>query len=164
VVDRAAVAARSPEVAAWLDRRRRPKLLVATQTAILEVVVDPVGDLVPLTPLIVVEPEVDDLWHLAATLSAPVTAARAARRSVGAARTAGRIKLSAGQVAALPLPTDRGAWDTGAQMAERLHDLSAGAPAEAWLAFGDAMGRAYGVHDEDLVSWWWGRHPARRDA
>ena len=164
VVDRAAVAARSPEVAAWLDRRRRPKLLVATQTAILEVVVDPVGDLVPLTPLIVVEPEVDDLWHLAATLSAPVTAARAARRSVGAARTAGRIKLSAGQVAALPLPTDRGAWDTGAQLAERLHDLGAGAPAEAWLAFGDAMGRAYGVHDEGLVSWWWGRHPARRDA
>ena len=113
--------------------------------------------------LIVVEPEVDDLWHLAAALSAPVTAAHAARRSVGAARTAGRIKLSAGQVADLPLPKDQRAWDTGSQLAERLHALGADAPSEVWLAFGDTMGRAYGVHDESLISWWWDRHPARRD-
>jgi hypothetical protein len=43
------------------------------------VVADPAGDMVPLTPLVVVEPEPEELWHLAAALSAPAVSAMAAR-------------------------------------------------------------------------------------
>ena len=118
------------------------KLLVATQTTVVEVVADPAGDMVPLTPLVVVEPEPEELWHLAAALSAPAVSAMAARLSVGAARSAGRIKLSARQVADLPVPTDRTAWDEGAGLAMALHEAGRTATQEAWLELGKNMGRA----------------------
>jgi hypothetical protein len=178
VVDLDAVTVGDPEVGRWFAERRRPKLLVASQTAVVEVVVDPTGDLVPVTPLIVVEPvalepagrgrEVDPevLWRLAAALSAPSITALAVRRSLGAARSSGRLRLSAAQVSDLPLPTDAGAWDEGAALARTLH-RSSGAPAasDAWRAFGRVMAAAYGVVDPEavatLVDWWWSRHPAR---
>ena len=46
------------EVADWVDRLRSPKVLVATQTRIVEAVVDPDGDLVPVTPVIAVVPQI----------------------------------------------------------------------------------------------------------
>ncbi len=173
VVDLAAVMAADPEVGRWFGERQRPKLLVASQTSVVEVVVDPGGDLVPVTPLVVVEPYDDDpmvLWRLAAALSAPSVTALAVRRSLGAARSAGRLRLSACQVANLPLPSDGGAWAEGAVMARGLHDPPVGSPrgprsADAWLAFGRVMSSAYGVVDppdvDSLVDWWWSRHPAR---
>jgi len=161
VVDLAAVSATDPTVGSWLEARRRPKLLLATQTAVVEVIADPVGNLVPLTPLVVVEPEPADLWHLAAALSAPVVTALAARRSVGAARSAGRIKLSARQVADLPLPGDPSAWDDGAGLARALHEAGPAATRDAWMEFGEVMGRAYAASDKGLLEWWWARHPAR---
>jgi len=173
VVDLDAVTVGDSEVGRWFAERRRPKLLVASQTAVVEVVVDPTGDLVPVTPLIVVEPvdtgrEVDPevLWRLAAALSAPSITALAVRRSLGAARSSGRLRLSAAQVSDLPLPTDAGAWDEGTALARTLH-RSSGAPAafDAWQAFGRVMVAAYGVVDPEavatLVDWWWSRHPAR---
>ena len=164
VVDLAVVGATDPTVGSWFEARRRPKLLVATQTTVVEVVVDPVGDLVPLTPLVVVEPGPGDLWHLAAALSAPALTALAARRSVGAARSAGRIKLSASQVADLPLPADSTAWDEGADLARALHGAGWAATPDAWIEFGEVMGRAYGASEEGLLEWWWARHPARSRA
>jgi hypothetical protein len=164
VVDLAAVGATDPAVGSWLEARCRPKLLVATQTTVVEVVVDPVGDLVPLTPLVVVEPEPGDLWHLAAALSSPAVTALAASRSVGAARSAGRIKLSARQLADLPLPTDPTAWDEGAGLARALHEAGRAATRDAWMGFGEAMGRAYKASDDGVLEWWWARHPARSRA
>ena len=164
MVDLAVVGATDPTVGSWFEARRRPKLLVATQTTVVEVVVDPVGDLVPLTPLVVVEPGPGDLWHLAAALSAPALTALAARRSVGAARSAGRIKLSASQVADLPLPADSTAWDEGADLARALHGAGWAATPDAWMEFGEVMGRAYGASEEGLLEWWWARHPARSRA
>ena len=173
VVDLDAVTIGDSEVGRWFAERRRPKLLVASQTAVVEVVVDSTGNLVPVTPLIVVEPvdtgrEVDPevLWRLAAALSAPSITALAVRRSLGAARSSGRLRLSAAQVSDLPLPTDAGAWDEGTALARTLH-RSSGAPAasDAWLEFGRVMVAAYGVVDSGavatLVDWWWSRHPAR---
>ena len=164
VVDLAVVGATDPTVGSWFEARRRPKLLLATQTTVVEVVVDPVGDMVPLTPLVVVEPDLGDLWHLAAALSAPTVTALAARRSVGAARSAGRIKLSASQVADLPLPADSTAWDEGADLARALHGVGRAATRDAWMEFGEVMGRAYGASEEGLLEWWWARHPARSRA
>ena len=47
VVDHEALRAENPTVGAWSDARRRPKLLVASQTRIIEAVADPSGHLVP---------------------------------------------------------------------------------------------------------------------
>jgi hypothetical protein len=113
---------------------------------------------------VVVEPGPGDLWHLAAALSAPALTALAARRSVGAARSAGRIKLSASQVADLPLPADSTAWDEGADLARALHGAGWAATPDAWMEFGEVMGRAYGASEEGLLEWWWARHPARSRA
>ncbi len=176
VVDLAEVAVADPEVGQWFTDRCRPKLLVASQTAVVEVVVDPTGDLVPVTPLVVVEPDdpadTEALWRLAAALSAPSISALAVRRSLGAARSGGRLRLSAGQVADLPLPVDAAAWADGAVLARDLHrpvhpriGAATVVDGAAWRAFGRAMAVAYGVtgHDEveTLVDWWWARHPAR---
>ena len=160
VVDVAAVTAADAAVGEWLAARQRPKLLVATQTAVVEVIVDGSGDLVPCTPLIVVEPESDaDLWRLAAALTAPVISAVAARRTGGAARSMGRIKLSARQVAALPIPVDDDAWSAGADLARAIAAAPPGT-ADRWTELGRTMNRAYGIHDDGLVAWWWARHPA----
>ena len=173
VVDLDAVTAGDPEVGRWFAERRRPKLLVASQTAVVEVIVDQTGDLVPVTPLIVVEPDgrsrevdLEVLWRLAAALSAPSITALAVRRFLGAARSSGRLRLSAAQVSDLPLPTDAGAWNEGTALARTLH-RSSGAPAasDTWREFGRVMVAAYGVVDPEaaatLVDWWWSRHPAR---
>jgi len=170
VVDLAAVATVQPEVGQWFADRQRPKLLVASQTSVVEVVADPVGSLVPVTPLVVVEPndpaDLETLWRLAAALSAPPITALAMRRSLGAARSSARLRLSASQVADLPLPLDTATWTQGAALAYDLHtssDLST--DAGAWRTFGRIMAEAYGVVAGDevdaLVDWWWSRHPAR---
>ncbi len=160
VVDVAAVAGEDPKVAAWLEERRRPKLLVASQTRVVEVVADEVGELVPLTPVIVVEPDEERLWDLAAAISSPPVAAHAARLTLGTARAPDRIKLAAVQVADLPLPADGAAWSEGAEMARRLSDASGGADEASWLAFGAVMCEAYRLPAEPLLAWWWDRHPA----
>ena len=149
-----------PEVAEWLVRRHRPKLLVATQTRVVEVVVDPDGAMVPATPLVIVEPDEADLWLLAAALSAPPVTARAAVATLGTARSAGRIKLAARQVAGLSLPVDRAAWEEGAATARDLWIAGESASPDSWRAFGVLMCRAYREDPDPLVAWWWERHPA----
>ena len=170
VVDLAAVATAQHEVGQWFADRQRPKLLVASQTSVVEVVADPVGSLVPVTPLVVVEPndpdDLETLWRLAAALSAPSITALAMRRSLGAARSSARLRLSASQVADLPLPSDAATWTQGAALAYDLHTSSdSSTDAGAWRAFGRIMAAAYGVVAGDevdaLIDWWWSRHPAR---
>ena len=95
VVDLKLVAEFDKAVGKWMQKRQRPKLLISTQTKVIEVVVDEKGDWVPLTPLIIVEPREEDLWTLAASLSSPIVSALAARQVAGAARSVSRITLSA---------------------------------------------------------------------
>ena len=159
VVDRERIG--DPEVAAWVDARQVPKLLVASQTRVVEAMVDEEGDAVPVTPLIVVEPDPADLWRLAAVLSAPPVSSLAAAASAGAGRSTGRVRLIARQVAALPLPADGDAWSVGAEAARSICGQAGGAGEDLWLAFGEAMCRAYGVPADPLLDWWWSAHPAR---
>ncbi|MDP7549896.1 MAG: N-6 DNA methylase [Acidimicrobiales bacterium] len=161
VVDTDLVSAEDPVVGAWIEARLCPKLLVATQTRVMEVVVDLDGDMVPVTPLVIVEPDEDDLWRLAAALSAPPVSALAAGQTLGAARASDRIKLSAGQVGEMPLPADSGAWSEGAALARRLWESPGSGGPEAWLAFGSVMCEAYGVANTAILEWWWDRHPER---
>ena len=136
-----------PSLRRWVDDRLRPKVVVATQTKVLEAAVDGAGAWVPSTPVLSVEPRVsDDVWRAGAVLCAPPVSAWAARTFAGAALAADTIKLSAKQVRAIPLPANAAAWCAGA---EALRDGDVDACATA-------MNRAYAVGD-DVLAWWFAR-------
>lgn len=151
-VDTAALGRAHDRTARWATDRLGPKVLVATQTKVVEAVVDVNGDMVPCTPVVAVHGDPDNLWHLAAALVCPVTTAVAFGRVAGAALSVDTIKLSARQVLDLPLPADRSAWDEGAAGAR---DAQMAADAAGRIAamqrLGQAMNRAYGVDDDALL-------------
>jgi SAM-dependent methyltransferase len=145
---RVAVTSLSPALQTWAASRLVPKVLVATQTRVIEAVVDAAGAWLPSVPVITVVPHNGaDLWRVGAVLCAPAATAWAATTYLGAALSASAIKLSAAQVLAVPLPDRR--WDA-----------AAGA-----LAAGDVeqcarlMDAAYGT---DLFDWWNDRRVSRR--
>jgi hypothetical protein len=136
-------------VAAWVEARLVPKVLVATQTRVLEAAADPEGRFVPLTPVLAVTPQhPDDVWRIAAALTSPIVTAWALRTFGGAALSGDAVKLSARQVLDAPLPTDTGAWDA----------------ATAALRAGDVDGCATALAggDERLLRWWLARRPVPR--
>jgi SAM-dependent methyltransferase len=145
-IDVLALGATDPRLAAWVERQRRPKVLVATQTRVIEAVVDDHGDWIPSVPVIAVHPRrLDDLWAVAAVLMAPPVSAWAAQRHLGAGLGSTSLKLSASQVLQLPLP--RQSWAAATARA-RVRDLD-GAAVE--------MCRAYGLSRDDAVpvlEWW----------
>jgi methylase of polypeptide subunit release factors len=141
-------------VARWVRAQLVPKLVLATQTKVLEVAVDERGDAVPSTPVIAVHVAADMLWHLAAALSSPPVSAVAHQRGFGAALSAGALKLSARQVLELPLPADHAAWDEAARCAQKVPGTQGDARREALAAFAAAGCAAYGVADDELVAWW----------
>jgi hypothetical protein len=150
-LDRLAEAA--PRVARWTETLARPKVLVATQTKVIEAAPDPAGDTVPVTPVIAVVPHrAEDLYLLAAALSAPPASAWMHRRRAGSGMSKDALRIAASDVAALPLPADRAAWADVAR---------------AWAAGGGpaAVARpateAYGLLPDDFETWWLDRWPKR---
>jgi predicted RNA methylase len=130
------------ELPAWAVALRVPKVLVATQTRVVEAVADPSGTAVPSTPVIsVVAAGSLDVWHLLAVLLAPPVTAWALREATGAALSSDAVKLSAKQVRRIPLPPPGADWDDAARLAET-GDVDGVAT---------AMTRAYGA---DVLDWW----------
>jgi hypothetical protein len=130
----------------WVRARLVPKVLVATQTRVVEAAPDPAGRLVPLTPVLAVVPfDPVDVWRITAALLSPVVTAWAIRNHGGAALSSDAIKLSARQVVEAPLPLDGTAWDEGT----------------AALRGGDvvACGTALADGDARLLAWWKARLP-----
>lgn len=138
----------------WADARLVPKVLLATQTRVLEAVVDERGSLLPSVPVIsIVAHDEGDLWPIAAVLTCPAVALLAVHRHLGAGRNARALRLRAAEVLELPVPADRARW---ADAAERLR---AGRPL---AEVGSAMDAAYGLDgDDELLRWWLARLPAR---
>jgi len=152
VVDLALLAAGGPSAAArWVERTRRPKVVVATQTRTLEPAVDVDGTWVPSVPALAVIPhDRDDLWHLGAALAAPAATAWLARRAAGTGLERAAVRVSGPDVAALPLPPDRAEWDRAAE-AWRAYTVRPGQRArERYLA---AAARAYEA-PEAVTAWW----------
>lgn len=144
------------KVAGWFDRQLRPKVLLATQTKLLEPVVDRVGDLVPATPLIAVHADARELDRVTAVLLAPPVVAWAWRRWFGSALTVDAVKLAARQVAELPLPADRAAWAEAAALVPR---ADGGEPTVAWdtaVEVAAIMTEAYKSSDQ-VLDWWLAR-------
>ena len=133
---------------AWVDARLVPKVVVATQTKVVEAAPDVEGRLVPMTPVLSVVPhEPADVWRLAAALTSPLVTAWALREFAGAALSANALKLSARQALLAPLPDDQAAW----------------ARATEALVAGDVAGcgAALAEGDERLLAWWRARLPPR---
>ena len=172
-------------LARWGADRLRPKVIVATQTRVIEAIVDRTGRCWPSTPAIALHPAdpgaeprlarwdaVDHdevLWRLAAAVMAPHATAWALTMYPGAGLVAGAVKLSARQVMAIPLPGADGdaAW---AEAAVELRDATGAADrrdGERWLAsmrsFGRSMVTAHaGDGSAEVLEWWWSRMPPWR--
>ena len=136
----------TPPLAAWAKRRLVPKVLVATQTRVLEACVDHDGSWLPSVPVLTVVPtDGFDLDLLGAAICSPVASAWAAAHFTGAGLSSTALKVSARQLLALPLP-DR-PWDAAvAPLA--VGDLR---------RFGETMVASYELDDHDrrrVLDWW----------
>jgi predicted RNA methylase len=132
-------------VRSWFRALLRPKVVVATQTRIVEAAVDDRGVVVPSVPVISVVPaDPARLWHVLAVLLAPPVSAWAVRSWGGTALSSSAVKLGAPQVRAVPTPKACGAWDDAAKMLRR-----GGSVRDA----GQRMCDAYGV-GEEVLAWW----------
>ncbi|TQK71533.1 MULTISPECIES: class I SAM-dependent DNA methyltransferase [unclassified Nocardioides] len=141
-------------LARWAEARLVPKLLVAGQGRVIEAVADEAGAWLPSVPVVSVVPhDRSDLWRLLAVLLAPPVVAHAAARYLGTGLTPGSVKVSARQLAALPLPTDAAAWAEGAALARRAQAADAGERPHLLAATGRVMTTAYGG-DAEVHAWW----------
>ena len=143
-----------------------PKLLVATQTPVLEVLPDEAGVLLPSVPVITVVPKTISLWHAAALLTGPALTAWAAARHLGASLSTSALKLSARQIADLPLPPPSAAWDSAAAHAEAaFRSGSAGQRSVHLRRLAERMCEAFDIEDAaELIAWWSNRLPRRDEA
>lgn len=153
VVDVAGLRTADPRLGAWADARLVPKVVVAGQGRVIEAAVDERGAWLPSVPVVSVVPrDPSDVWRLLAVLLAPPVVADAAGRYLGTGLVPGSVKVSARQLAAVPLPADEAAWREGAELARarRLDDLA------------PVMSAAYGCVDPAVARWWLDRARPRR--
>jgi len=135
---RVALGALSPAMVAWAASRLVPKVVVASQTPVLEAAVDADGAWLPSVPVITVTGA--DPWAVAAVLTSPVASAWLAARTLGTGLSAGALRPTAALLTELPLPER--SWD---EATRRLRD---GDVAGAGLA----VSAAYGI---DAADEWW---------
>ena len=143
------------KVARFVAGQRSPKVLVATQTKILEAVLDPVGDLVGVTPTIVVT--TDRPAHVVAVLMAPPVNAIAVQRWFGTGLSEVALRPTASTLLELPLPPDTSKWDEAAALISdhgQVVDGTQEPPSSAVLRqIGAVMNEAYGGTAE-VLHWW----------
>ncbi len=156
----------SPKVGRWAARRSVPKVLVASQTRVVEAVLDRRGDCLPVTPVISVEP-IDPsvpLELIAAVLGAPSTSARIASTAAGTGLSAGSLRIRAAALGELEVPEDAESVHRAVTAWRDLEMLGATDPVERWRAVGSRLDHSLGVDDDGIVHWWLDRLPGRRKA
>jgi hypothetical protein len=150
---------RDGPLAAWVNARLVPKILLATQTRVIEVYVDAAGRFLPCVPLITIIPrEAADIWDIAAALASPVTSALALRRFGGVALSGNAIKLAARQVLTMPLPSANAHWRNAAlHMREAVAARDALQRGHALNHVGMTSMRAFGLNaaDRRALGMWW---------
>jgi N-6 DNA methylase len=139
-VDRAKLA---PFMQRWAERCLVPKVLVATQSRVIEAVVDDRGEWLPAVPVIRLVPnEPQRLWEIAAVLTSPIASALIAEQSAGSGLSATTVRVSQRTLGLLPWPTGD---LTAAVAALRASDIA---------GCGRAIDDAFGVDDQGLFDWW----------
>ena len=146
-VDIDAVARSNPSMGQWCARMRRPKVVVATQTRVVEAAADPDGLLIPVTPVVSVLARDLASPMVAAALSAPAVSVWMQHRLAGSGMSPGAMRLSAPEVAGVPLPVDHAAWTRAAAL------LDEGPSSEEdWARFGTVADRSHGI--DTPIDWW----------
>ncbi len=153
-----------PLLAALVTRQSRPKLLIATQTRVLEAAADPEGWYVSLTPVITAVPhDARDLWRIGAMVSSPVISAWIAAQTFGTARSLTALKPSAAMLRQIPLPADNGAWQEAGESFQNASRTRDGCQRRRCLhESARASIRSYGVTEPAagvLFDWWSERLP-----
>lgn len=150
-------------LAGWARARLVPKIVVATQTPVVEAFADPSGTMINTVPTITVTPaSLDDLWPLLAVLLSPPVSAWALGRYAASALSMGAIKLSATQVGQIPLPTLNIPWEKAAGLVEEASGARGARVREARLvAAAGLMCDAYETPREPVLSWWRSRYVRR---
>ncbi len=155
-VDLASLRDTDARLAAWAAARLVPKVLVAGQGRVIEAVADPDGRWLPSVPVVSVVPhDRADVWRVLAVLLAPPVVAHAAARYLGTGLAPGSVKVSARQVAALPLPTDAGAWAEGVALATAVQSVDPEERAALLERLAAVMTAAYGLDADHPARAWW---------
>lgn len=150
------------DVQLWYEQRAVPKLLLASQTRVLEAIVDESAAMAPSVPVLSVEPHSPgDLWRVAAVLTSPLASVWIGRQAAGTGLSQSAFRVRARDVMGLPLPDDDGAWDAGAEAARRAQEAAqAGrvdAHVDALRELAVSMSAAYGGVESSVTTWWWER-------
>lgn len=154
----------SPRVARWSAARAVPKVLIASQTKVLEAAIDSHGCCVPVTPVVSVEPTGEcSPAALAAMLSAPSNSARLATGAAGTGRSSTAQRVGASAVAGLVVSADPGVWSAAEDLWETFEAAARLiSTAGEWFAIGVELDRLLGLQvDERAVTWWVERLPSR---
>lgn len=169
VVDLDLLRAGDPKLARWTADRLVPKVVIATQTRVIEAAVDEDGAWYPSVPTIALSCPAERLWHAAAVVMAPAITVWAFHRHAGAALTSDALKLSARQILLAPLPGDPECWSASAAELRRASEASRAGDGAGWRAamerFAAASLQAYDVKPReraDVERWWLDRLPAVR--
>ena len=150
-----------PRVREWFVERCRPKLLLASQTRVVELIVDTDGSCVPSVPVVSVEPtNTTSLWHLGAALSSPAVSSWLVAQSAGTGLSRDAVRVRAATLARVALPKTGPEWDAGAHAAQRAYEASSGQDMAQYVSalrdLAVAMNAAYCV-ETHVASWWWER-------
>lgn len=148
-----------PRFEEWLRTRMVPKILVATQSKILESTVDEEGIYVPMVPVVSIIPHsTEDLFLIQAALQSPFLSGLATYRHIGTGMSPGALKLSAKQIAALPLPGHSLKWEEAGLLHRDLRHASyLERPEEIYRVVAEAAklsDLAYGTPSPELFTWW----------
>jgi hypothetical protein len=145
-----------PKMLSWATRMAMPKILVATQTKIVELFVDDAGILLPSIPIASVFPkEGIDIWKVAASLASPVITLYSLSQLAGAGMNAEVLKISARFIITIPLPSKKEEWAQGARLLELAQSASGENKRELLTEFGKVMGAAYEVDEPEKILDWW---------
>jgi SAM-dependent methyltransferase len=128
----------------WARRKLVPKVLVATQTSVVEAVVDADGQWLPGVPVTSVVPHPgESAWEIGAVLTSPVATVAAWHLVAGTGLSARTVRLGPSGIAGVPWPA--GSLDAAVE-ALRSGDV---------VACGLEVTRSFGVStDHPMVAWW----------
>ncbi|MCH2140015.1 MAG: SAM-dependent methyltransferase [Phycisphaerales bacterium] len=148
----------------WAKMRLVPKILLPTQTRVLEPCLDLNGHWLPSVPLITVTTQdIDILPRIASLLASPFAALIAIQRHLGLARNPDAIKLAARDVLDLPIPADEQQWIKAGQCFIEAQDAATSTDRDHALEQSASyVHSAFKIDDaisQDLIAWWRQRLP-----
>ncbi|MEZ5383199.1 MAG: N-6 DNA methylase [Microthrixaceae bacterium] len=153
-VRRSALRQSQTRSAAWAEAQLVPKVLVASQTRVIEAAPDGAGVALPLTPVIAGVPWEISLAHLLAVLCSPVSTVAVAKAMAGSGMGKAGVRVSTTVLGNLSLPPRPDPWDEAAALVEPYLGLGDDLPGATLRRVNELMVRAAGIGDAGEVLAW----------